>query len=230
MLALSMTTMDQTDTVLLQLFTEHSRPLLYGRGDTIIRAGDTPSGIYFITRGWVHVYSLCDDGEPNIIMSLGIADVFPLTWALSDDLREVSFEALEITEVLRMSKEQFSRSLYAHPQIARAASLKLTHYFSRLSNELEHLHYHSARERVAFRLISLAEYFGRTQSNQITLDLRVPNEFIARSSNMTRETASREISWMIKKGFVERQNGYIIIKNLDALRNEADKSPPLPPG
>ena len=214
--------MGQTDS-LTQLFTDNSRQLMYNRGDIIIRAGDTPSGVYLITDGWIQVYNLCHDGETNIIMSLRANDIFPLEWVVSGTLHEVSFAALTTTTVLRLPADYFLRKLQLNPCIAQAALLKLSNYFCQLSSELEHLSYHSARERVAFRLVYLAQHFGSTESDQISLSPPIPNEFIARSSNMTRETASREISWLIRKGFIGRQNGHIVIKNLPALEREAGR-------
>ncbi len=214
--------MDQTD-FLTQLFADNSRQLMYNRGDIIIRAGDTPSGVYLITEGWAQVYYLCHDGEPNIIMSLRDNDVFPLEWIVSGTLHEVSYAALTTTTVLRLPSDYFLRQLQVNPKIMKSVLRKLNHYFCQLSSELEHLPYRSARERVAFRLVYLAQHFGSAESEQVSLLLPVPNEFIARSSNMTRETASREISWLIRKGFIERQNGHIIIKNLPALEREAGR-------
>jgi CRP/FNR family cyclic AMP-dependent transcriptional regulator len=214
--------MDQAD-ALPSLFTETGRELMYERGNTIIRAGDTPSGVYLITDGWIQVYNLCHDGEPNIIMSLRSGDIFPLEWIVSGVLHEVSFAAVTTTTVLRVSKEHFTQNLKANPRMMQAVLRKMSYYFCQLSSELEHLPYHSARERVAFRLVSIAQYLGQVESDNVNLTLPIPNEFIARSSNMTRETASREISWLIRKGFIERQNGYIVIKNLPELKREASR-------
>ena len=212
---------------LLQLFIGQSRQLLYERDDIIIRAGDTPSGMYLINRGWVKTYNLCEDGEPNIIMSLGVWDIFPLEWGLSGTLHEVSFAALETTQVTRISRDQFLQQLQDNSNVLQAACQKLIQYYFRLSNELEYLPYRSARERVAYRLVTLAEYFGSVRTKPVELKPWIPNEYIARSSNMTRETASRELSWLTKKGFIRRQDGYIIIKDLAALKHEIGKDFPL---
>jgi CRP-like cAMP-binding protein len=211
-------------TALPQLFTDSSRQMSYDRGDVIIRAGDMPSGVYLIIAGWIKVYNLCEDGEQNIIMSLATDDIFPLEWAVSGNLHDVSFMALEPTTVLRISQDLFRQNLLTSPPIAQAALQKLALYFFQLSNQLEHLPYRSARERVAFRLVSLAADFGKLRAEHVTLMRHIPNDYIARSTNMTRETASREISWLTKRGFIERRNDYIIIKNLPALKKEVGKS------
>lgn len=209
--------------ILTELF-QNGRQYLYGRGDTVIRAGDTPSGVYLITDGWIQVYSLCDNGESNIISSLARADIFPLEWAISGKLHDVTFAALGTTRLLRIPRDHFIRITDSDPQIARTMSQILTDYYFRLSRELENLPYRSARERVAFRLISLADRFGDSQGPEVVIGQHVPNEYIARSSNMTRETASREVSRLHQKGLIRNKNGYIIIKDLAGLKHEAGKS------
>lgn len=209
---------------LLSAIFKDGKQLLYERGDTIIRAGDTPSGIYLITDGWVKVYSLCDDGEVNIISSLARADIFPLEWAISGTLHDVSFAALETTSVIRIPREQFSRMLEKDPRVAQAMSRTMADYYYRLCSELENLPYRSARERVVFRLLCLAERFGDAKGQEVIIKLRVPNEYIARSSNMTRETASRELSRLHQKGLIQHRRGYIIIKDLAALRHEGSRA------
>jgi CRP-like cAMP-binding protein len=215
--------MQKADTTLARLF-ESSRYFLYGRGDTIIRAGDIPSGAYLITSGWVKVYALCEDGETNIIMNLHDGDVFPLDWAVTGHLHDVTFAALEPTTVQRIPKEAFTRALKRDPEFAAAASHKLASYLERVSHELEHLSYHSARERVAFRLVCLSEHFGEQRDGGISIRVKVSNEYVARSTNMTRETASREMSRLGRKGIIRHVDGYILITDASALKGEVGKA------
>ena len=167
--------MEKADSILAQLF-EEGRYFLYERGDVIIRTGDTPSGLYLITTGWVKVYSLCEDGEVNIIMSLGAGDIFPMDWIVTGRLYDVTFAAVETTTLQRIPKETFMRALKTRPAVGVALSLKLTSYLHLLSHELENLSYHSARERVAFRLVSLAECFGVRDGNQAVVRSHISNE------------------------------------------------------
>lgn len=216
--------MNQSTKHLTRLFKD-GKQLLYNRGDTILRAGDTPSGIYLINSGWVKVYSLCHDGEPNILMSLGAGEIFPLVWALTEGMRDVSFAALDTTSVVRVPKETFVKRASEDSEIAHMISHNLARYLLQLEDELDNLHYHSARERVAYRLLRLADRFGQRQANKAVLSVRVPNEYIARSSNMTRETASREISWLARKGLIRNVKGYLVIMDIDRLREVCGKGP-----
>lgn len=217
--------MEQTSTTLSRLFTDHGLRVAYERGDTVIRAGDIPSGVYMITDGWIKAYTLCGNGETNIVMGLVAGDIFPLEWAVSGDLRDVSFTALDASKVLRIPRERFARSLRSDPRISEAVLLRLAGHAHRLSDELVNMAYHSARERVASRMLALAGDFGRTEagSKRIILDMRVPNEYIARSSNMTRETASREISRLARKKIIRHHDGRLIIDDPAALAKEAGR-------
>lgn len=219
--------MDEPSPALTRLFKD-GRQFNYQRGDTIIRAGDIPSGVYFIVSGWVKVYSLCDDGESNIIMSLRRGEVFPLAWAVTGISRDVNFCALEATSVLRLPREQFIQAMQADRTVSRTILLALARCFFSLSDELENLNYHSARERVIFRLVCLADCFGQLSGGRITINHHIPNEYIARSTNMTRETASREIGRLTQKKLILNVNGRIVIPDLAALKNEAGKNFSLP--
>ena len=219
--------MDAAKDALTELFTS-GREFTYERGDTIIRAGDVPSGVYFIVSGWIKVYTLCNDGEANIVMSLRPGDVFPLAWTVTGIAHDVSFSALETSCVRRISREDFLQALKTSRTLSQSMLLIFAQYFFRLTYELENLHYRSARERVAFRLIVLAEQLGQRNGRQITINVRIPNEFIARSTNMTRETASREISRLNQKKLIITTDGHIIIPDLAALEREAGRGFNLP--
>lgn len=213
--------------ILADLF-KSGRQFSYERGDSIIRAGDTPSGIYYLESGWVRVYTLCDNGESNIIMCLFPGEVFPLAWALTGLVRDASFAALAPTTLRRVSKEFFLTQLDKKPVFARAALAMLSTHLVRLTDELENLHFRSARERVAYRLLSLADHFGKPYQEGVLLTIRISNEYIARSTNMTRETASREIGRLTQKRLITNFNSYLFIHDPALLRAEAGKAFNLP--
>jgi CRP-like cAMP-binding protein len=207
----------------LALLFEHSRRLSYRRDDIIIRPGDMPSGVYYVVSGSVKVYSLCKDGEPNIIMTLDSGEIFPIAWAVSGLLRDVGFAALDMTEVYRLPRENFLKALQADSLMMQAAAQLLARHFFALASEMDNLQYRSAREKVVFRLIFLANRFGRVDGNRAFIDIRVTNDYIARSTNMTRETASRELSRLYRKQLILSTGGRIVIPDLLGLRNEISR-------
>ncbi|MGC1177370.1 MAG: Crp/Fnr family transcriptional regulator, partial [Candidatus Saccharimonadales bacterium] len=207
------------DDELSQLF-QKGRSLLYERNEIVIRAGDTPSGIYYVVSGWIKVYSLSKTGEANIIMTLLPGEVFPVAWAVTGVLHEITFAALDATELRRISHEQFTHVLRSRPRVAHVILRTLGQHFFALASELDNLQYRSARERIVFRVIFLAGCFGRREEQQVTIPKRVPVEYIARSTNLTRETASRELRRLHHKKIISLEKGRITIPDITRLRNE----------
>lgn len=211
--------MDTEEHQLKQLF-ETGRRLIYQKDDVVIRTSDTPSGVYYVASGSVKAYCLCKDGEHNIIMTFGPGEIFPTAWAVSGVSRPVGFSALEGTELWRISRESFLQSLWADSGLMYAALQMLAGNFSMLVCELDNLQYRSAREKVVYRLLFLASRFGQVDGNTAYLGMRITNDYLARSTNITRETASREISRLNRKELIKTINGRLVIPDLTNLRNE----------
>lgn len=202
-----------------QLFSS-GRRLMYQKDDVIIRTSDTPSGVYYIVSGAVKVYCLCKDGDPNIIMTLSAGQIFPLAWAVGGAPRYIGFSALGVTELWRVPRESFLQDLWSDSDQMYAVLQMLARHFSWLACEMDNLQYRSAREKIVFRLLFLASHFGQVDGNTAYIDVRVTNDYLARSTNMTRETASREVSRLNRKQLVKTVNGRLIIPDLPRLSKE----------
>lgn len=206
---------------LLTIF-KNGRKLSYERDAIIIRAEDTPSGVYYIVSGWVKVYTLNKDKEPSIIMTLFPGDVFPCAWALTGTMHQANFAALDNTELLRVSTARFKAAIKTQPTFSQDILQVFAHHFFRLTNEVNNLQYRSAREKVVLRLLSLAENFGRKENNKVVIRKHIPNEYIARSTNMTRETTSREMSRLTRKRLIRHTEEHIIIPDISELKRELE--------
>ncbi len=207
---------------LLNLFEEAGRHLSYSKDDVIIRAEDTPSGVYYIKSGWVKAYTLNKDKDAAIVMTLFPGDIFPCAWAISGIDFAINFGALDETHVLRVPTECFNEAIKNNASLSEELLKVFANNFFTLTNELNNIQYHSAREKVIFRLLFLAKNFGKQENNKIVISKHVPNEYIARSTNMTRETTSREMSRLTRKRLVRHTEEQIIISDINGLLKELE--------
>lgn len=205
-----------------RLFDE-GRQLIYQKDDIVIRPGDFPSGVYYIVSGWIKAYCLSKDGEPNIIMTMCPGEAFPLAWAISGSNRDVGFAALGDSELRRISLDHFVSAMDGDSSVAKDVLQALADQVFLLTTELDNLQYRSAREKVAFRLICLANRMGQHNGQDLIISARVTNDYIARSTNMTRETASRELSRLHRRKLIRNANGRIAIPDIALLRNEISR-------
>lgn len=195
-----------------------SREFQYSKNDFIIRSGDVPSGVYYIQSGWVQIFTICDDGEPNILFTLYPGDIFPLEWATTGYLRDLNFSALSDTKVLRITRNSYVEALNTNPIIMNDALNLLSEYSYCFTEELDNLRYRTAKQRVCYRLFVLASHFGERVEKGICINQPVSNEYIARSTNMTRETASREISSLTRQSLIKVSGNLITIADISKLR------------
>jgi len=52
----------------------------YSKGETILRGGDTPQGVYFIKSGFVKLGSIYREGKELTLALYKTGDFFPVVW------------------------------------------------------------------------------------------------------------------------------------------------------
>lgn len=206
-----------------QLF-KKGRHIAYQKNQPIIRPNEQPLGVQYIVSGWIKVVTICSDGEPNILYSLYPGDIFPLSWTIGIPQERISFVAGSNALVSRVPQDRLMHELTVNNLITAELVQMTAKIMHRLTYAQEGLHFRSARQRVAYRLLEFAEHIGRSTEQSFCVSLTVTNGDIARSSNMTRETASREISKLTREGIVSTGHGTYVIRNYDALQNIANST------
>jgi len=122
--------------------------------------------------------------------------------------------------VYRQSLKAFSTYIHENPDLAFPIMEKLTELYLVCNDRIHNLEFRYARERVAFRLNSLAENYGKKTANGIEITLPIKQLELADSINVTRETASRELLRLKKKKLISYNNSSYTILNIAELRKE----------
>lgn len=193
--------------------------LSYKKGESVIRAGDDPRGIYYIEQGFVKAYAITKYGEENILIVRKDNDIFPMIWAFTGLHRDVTYEAMSDTTLWRVAQSEFIKFLKQHEH-AVAAVLDMSVEAYRLHSErVMNLEYRTVKERIAMFLLTHAERFGRqTNGGGTIIDAPIKRHDIASSINASRETTSRELSTLAKKHYIRLDGGNIEILQPEKLR------------
>lgn len=193
--------------------------LTYKKGEYIIRPGEQPSAVFYIEEGLVKAYDITKYGEENLLIIRKEHEIFPLIWAVTGKERSVIYQVLAPTTVWRISQEQYLEYLHSHPG-ALAPVLDMTIEMYRLHSErIMTLEYRTVRERLISFLLGSAQRFGSKQAGGTLIGVPLRHQDIASSINATRETTSREMSYLEQKGLVSTQKSCILLKDLKALRS-----------
>ena len=215
-------TMKQT-AELVELFREKGRKLNYRKGEFIIRPGEVPSGVFYIDEGIVKAYDITRYGDENLLIIRKENELFPLIWALTGQERSVIYQALAPTSVRQIKRSDFMNFIKAKPETL-APLLEMTLEMYRLHSErIINLEYRSVRERLISFLLTMATRFGHPTPEGVMIGLPLKHQDIASSINSSRETTSRELSALERKGLLRNEQSQILLRDIKALENHLSK-------
>lgn len=206
-------------TELVEVFIREGKKHKYRKNDYIIRSGEPPPGVFLIERGLVKAYDITKYQEENLLIIRKDLELFPLIWAIAGKERNVVYQTLTETITYMISRKKFLDILNSNPNLLKPV-LDMTIEMYRLHSErILNLEYRSVRERLVSFLITTGKRFGENISeNEIDLNVPLRHQDIASSINATRETTSREISSLEKKGLIYKNGSTFVLKNLQNLK------------
>src|SRR5438270_1099379 len=100
-------TMKQT-AEFVEFFRLHGLKQNFQKGDIIIRADETPAGVFYIYKGLVKAYDITKYNEENLLIIRKQDEIFPLIWAVTGKERNVTYQALAPTITLQVNRKAFT--------------------------------------------------------------------------------------------------------------------------
>ena len=181
------------------------------------RNGEAPPGIFYIYEGLVKAYDITKYNEENLLILRKQDEIFPLIWAMNGVDHHIIYQALAPTTTWRVSREEFLKFVTSNND-ALAPLLDMTMEMYRLHGDrILNLEYRTVRERIISFLLSTSERFGKKTSDGLLIEVPLRHQDIASYINATRETTSRELSALERKGLLSTKQSYILLKDLPAL-------------
>jgi CRP/FNR family transcriptional regulator len=208
---------------LVELFRSQGLKQSFRKGDFIIRPGDSPPGVFYIYEGLVKAYDITKYNEENLLIIRKADELFPLIWAITGQERSVIYQALAPTVTWQVSRDDFLEFVGRKPETL-APLLDMTLEMYRLHSErILNLEYRTVRERIISFLLTMSQRFGRRTDEGLLIEAPLRHQDIASSINATRETTSRELSALERKGWLQNSQTLIVLKDVAALTNALSK-------
>jgi len=202
---------------LVGLFKAGSR-LSYKKGEYIIRPGEAPGAVFYIEAGLVKAYNISKYGEENLLIIRKDHEIFPLIWAITGREREIIYQAMAPTVVWRISPQTYLSFLHNHPAALPPLLDMVTEMYRIHSERLLNLEYRTVRERLISFLLTMSSRFGKQTDDGMVIEVPLRHQDLASSINASRETASREVSALERKGLIGNQNSFIVLKDIEKLQ------------
>jgi CRP/FNR family transcriptional regulator, cyclic AMP receptor protein len=193
--------------------------LAYSKGEFIIRPGGSPPGVFYIEKGLVKAYDITKYGEENLLIIRKDGEMLGLTWAVTGEDRNIIYSALAPTTAYLVSRDKFMHYIQTNPAAALPVIDMVTDMYRLHSERILTLEYRTVRERLISFLVTTAQRFGKKTPHGLQISVPLKHQDIASSISATRETTSRALSELERKGLVKSEQSYITLTDVKTLRD-----------
>lgn len=183
-------------------------PLRLRKGRIIYLQGQLPQSLYYLVQGRVRSFLVSDSGEERTLAFYGAGSLFGEASFFDEQPRMSSAAAVTDCEVAAVSREQILRLFQQEPAMALAMLKYLAQTVRLLSDQVEHVTFLSAGQRLIRVLLSLSDAAGA---------LDITQEELATAIGASRVTVSRYLQKLAAHGWIETQYHRIRILNRAAL-------------
>lgn len=210
--------MDLSVSQKLEKFFSKYRLQKYKKGEILIRAGDDPTGIFYLKTGRVKKYAISQKGDELIVNIFKPISFFPMSYAMNKTPNDYYYEAMENLELIKAPPAEVINFIKQEPDVVYNLLSRVYSGTEGLLTRMNYLMAGNAYTRLVAELIIMAKRFGEKDGNLVRI--KTSEKDLATQVGMTRETVSREIKILKDKKLVEFAKGQLIIKNLAALEEE----------
>jgi len=181
----------------------------------ILLENDWGSSVYFILNGWVKIRTYNLDGKEVTLNILGKGELFGEMAPLDEVPRSTDVITLAPTVIGNMPAQDFVNLLHTEPQSGIRLAQLMARRLRQVNRRLR-LRESDSTSRVADILLFLADGQGK-KSTKGTEIPNLPHRELSSLSGLARETVTRVLSKLEKKGLIERDRDTLNIPDTHAL-------------
>jgi CRP/FNR family transcriptional regulator len=190
----------------------------YTKGEILIRADENPSGVLYLTKGHVKVYCISEKGDEIILNSFQPISFFPMSWAINDVPNSYFYEALDEVSLYQAPKNEVLTFLKKNPDVLFDLLRRVFIGVDGILMRMTYLMGGTAYTRLITEIIIAAKRFG-TQDDHGTV-VNISEKDLALQTGLTRETVSREMGVLKKKGLVSFNKKVLKVFDMKKLSAE----------
>jgi CRP/FNR family transcriptional regulator, cyclic AMP receptor protein len=196
------------------------RPRTYQPSDVVLRENDPTSFVVVILSGWVAVAVETERGSRVILGLRGAGEIVGDQAAVDHRPRSATVTALGRLEARIIPGDRFRAFLAARPAATVLVMRQLSARLRSADGERRSLASERVLQRLAARLVELAERTGRAEGDggAIVVDLPLPQHDIAAAVGSTREAVAKALRLLRDQGVVHTGQRRFEVRDIGLLR------------
>lgn len=192
----------------------------YSKDRILFREGEPARGLFVVVEGGVKIYRARSDGREQVLHVerpvRSLAEI-PL---LDGSPYPASARAAEDSRILFLPRDSFEWLYHSNPEIADATVRELARRIRKLVRLVDKLSLQDVPARVATALLEQATAAGEMRTGG-SFVLTETQEELAEELGTTRESVSRALSSLRKKGIVSQDGQVVTLLDIEELRELA---------
>jgi len=194
------------------------------KDEQLFAEGDPCTGLYLVAAGKIRIFKLSPSGREQILAVEGPGSSFAELPVFDGGNYPAAASAVEDTEVLFISRNDFQNFCREHPDVALKVIAVVGSRLRRLVGIIEELSFTTVRQRLIALILRLAQAGGVRSSKGIRIELTKSHQDLAAELGTVRELVSRNLSRLEAEGFLDVEGRKIVVKDLPGLRREQTAS------
>lgn len=185
----------------------------FPEGAIVVSQEDAGESLFVLVRGRVKVVLYGESGR-EVILSIfkQPGDFFGEMALLDDEPRSATVIAAERSRLLVLSRAAFQEHIAAHPRTALRVLTELSRRLRRADEVIGNLALLDVYGRLAGKLRELAAAEGEEREDGILIRKRPTQAEIAAMIGTSRETVSRALSELARRGFLEMSGKKLLLR------------------
>lgn len=203
----------------IQRLSERCVTRTFGSGHVLFIAGDECRGLYIVETGRVRIYRTNAEGREQVLHVEGPGRPVAELPLFDGGSYPASAVTLEETRLVFLPRGDFESLYRTNPDVAQAIIRALGRRLRHLVHVTETLAFRDVAARLALLLVGYAERNGRETPEGIEVNLDRTQEELAIEIGAARESVSRAMNQLRRKGLVRRiDRDHLLVPDLSRLR------------
>jgi len=194
----------------------------YGKGRALVTQGSVTDATFGIVSGRLRVSLSRADGSEAALAILGPGELFGELGLFQDGSRSARVTALEDVCVLSVAKHELLRTLERSPAASLALCRLLASRVRGLADHFEEVTAMPVEQRLARRLVFLAERWGESSKAGTYISLKLSQQELAELADTSRQTANKCLAKWRKAGILAATGSALVIGDLRRLEVRAN--------
>ena len=205
----------------MQALLARATPRRFRPNSVVTHQGAPATELFMITKGRARHFFMTPDGQKILLLWLPPGEIFGSATLLSEQsVYRVCTETVRDTSLLVWSRPAIRTLAARYPRIMENALWTASDYIDWLLAAHVALSAHTASQRLAGVLVSLAPLLGRAVPGGVELD--VTNEELASAAHITPFTTSRLLNaWQRHRTVIKRRGRVVLVAPEQLVRSTA---------